>query len=126
LEKNSFLHLFLLNEMTHFVKKTASFHSFFIEKKTANDVVLMALFVIFFHLTRNGKGRRFFFPSFVAPVSLSLSLLETQKNKHDPHSSHGLYILRRKNRGDKPCGWPWGSCPMAAQPPYPFNTIGQW
>jgi hypothetical protein len=65
--------------MTHFVKKTASFHSFFIEKKTANDVVLMALFVIFFHLTRNGKGRRFFFPSFVAPVSLSLSLRNPKK-----------------------------------------------
>jgi hypothetical protein len=57
LEINSFLRLFLLNETTHFVKKTASFHSFFIEKKTANDVVLMALFVIFFHWTRKGKGR---------------------------------------------------------------------
>jgi hypothetical protein len=65
--------------MTHFViKKTAPFHSFFTEKKkAANNVVLIALFVVFFPWTHKGNGRRFFCPFFKAPVSLCL--LETQK-----------------------------------------------
>jgi hypothetical protein len=60
--------------------KTTSFHASFIKKKKkrkdANDVVLMALFVIFFLGTCKDKdrGRRFFFPSFATPISLSSPL----------------------------------------------------
>jgi hypothetical protein len=51
--------------------KITSFHALLTKKKAANGAILMALFAIFFLWTRKGRGRRFFFPYFVASISPS-------------------------------------------------------
>jgi hypothetical protein len=66
------------------------------KKKVANNVVLIALFVIFFLKTHKGSGRRFFFPFFKAPVSLSFRNPKITNMTHTPFMAS---IKMKKQRG---------------------------
>jgi hypothetical protein len=132
----------------HILYKTTSFHSLFIEKKKQNDVVLTALYTIFFHWSRKGRGCT---PSssigrakageegFSSPIlqrlslslslclclSLSLSPLYLSKNSDTTHTPSWPTTMMKGAEETNPVGGSGAAAQRPPQPLYPFAMTGQ-
>jgi hypothetical protein len=93
-----------------------------LKKTKQNDAVLTALYTIFFSWSHKGRERRFFFPSFATPVSLSPSHLP-KKLRHNPHRSWPTTMMKGAEEISLVGGF-GAAAQSPPQPPYPFAMTG--